>query len=89
MVTMDDCIKEMDAVGVEIGVVPFRKGMDNRDIAGLMQAYPDRFRVLCHLDPWDGAKALEDIDRYVGDGQAAGAVSYTHLDVYKRQGLRL
>lgn len=74
MVTMDDCIKEMDAVGVEIGVVPFRKGMDNRDIAGLMQAYPDRFRVLCHLDPWDGAKALEDIDRYVGDGQAAGVI---------------
>lgn len=73
-VTMQDCLREMDETGIAVGVVPFRKGMDNEDIGRLVQAYPGRFEVLCHIDPWDGPKALEDIERYVVRGPACGII---------------
>ena len=81
-VTMEDCIREMDEVGIAIGVVPFRKGMDNGDIERLVSAYPDRFQVLCHIDPWDGEEALKDVDRYVLHGKACGIIlepGQTHI----------
>ena len=73
-ITMDDCIREMDEVGIAVGVVPFRKGMDNNDIEKLIDEFPGRFQVLCHIDPWDREKALEDIDRDVLNGKAFGIV---------------
>ncbi len=71
---MDLLIEEMDAAGVAVGVVPVRKGGDNDDIRKIKEAYPGRFKGLAHIDPWDGAKALEDIDRYVAEGAADGII---------------
>lgn len=65
---MDKMIEEMDGAGIEVGVVPMRVGNDNNDIAELKKLYPGRFAGLAHIDPWDGKKALEDIDLYVGEG---------------------
>ncbi len=71
---MDKMIEEMDAAGVEVGVVPMRVGNDNHDIAELKKRYPGRFAGLAHIDPWDGKKALDDIDLYVGEGKADGII---------------
>ena len=71
---MDKMIKEMDGAGIEVGVVPMRVGNDNNDIAELKKLYPGRFAGLAHIDPWDGKKALEDIDLYVGEGKADGII---------------
>ncbi len=71
---MDKMIEEMDAAGIAVGVVPMRFGMDNGDIADLKKQYPGRFCGLAHIDPWDGAKALDDIDKYVGEGKADGII---------------
>ena len=71
---MDKMIEEMDGAGIEVGVVPMRVGNDNNDIAELKKLYPGRFAGLAHIDPWDGKKALEDIDLYVGEGKADGII---------------
>lgn len=71
---MDQMIAEMDAAGVAIGVVPMRLGNDNNDIVELKKRYPGRFCGLAHIDPWDGSKAIEDIDQYVGEGKADGII---------------
>ena len=73
--TMDDAIQLIDKANVSIGICPFRKGMDNADCIALAEAYPDRFRSLIHVDPWDGPKGLEEIDRYVLNGPAIGVIA--------------
>lgn len=71
---MDQLITEMDAAGIAVGVVPMRVGNDNNEIAELKKLYPGRFAGLAHIDPWDGTKALDDIDKYVGEGKADGII---------------
>ena len=71
---MEKMIQEMDAAGIVVGVVPMRKGNDNNDIEALKKAYPGRFAGLAHIDPFDGQKALDDIDLYVGPGKADGII---------------
>ena len=40
------------------------------------------------IDPWTGGKAGEEEAKEIGLGKySCGPVSYTHLDVYKRQKL--
>lgn len=72
--SMEDVMHVMDDANVAIGVCPFRKGMDNADCVTLAEKYPDRFRSLIHIDPWDGAEGLKDIDKYVVNGPAAGVI---------------
>lgn len=72
---MSDTIKAMDTAGIAIGVAPFRAGMDNEDCEKLFKEYPDRFKCLIHIDPWEiQNNALMDIDKYVVHGHAAGVI---------------
>lgn len=64
-------IGEMDAAGIEIGVIGSRTGTvkpgfdstTNEDVARLVAAYPGRFVGFGVVDSSDLATALEDIDR--------------------------
>jgi len=69
--SMNVLLKEMDEAGVEIGVVPYRYGQNQDDIAELMELYPTRFRCLAHVDPYGD---LSEIDKYIVHGKAAGAI---------------
>lgn len=68
--SMDSLIKEMDEAGIDIGMVSMRQGNDNNDIALIKQEYPGKFLGLAHINPCEGQKALEDIERYVINGAA-------------------
>lgn len=68
--SMDAMIKEMDEAGIAIGMVSMRQGNDNDDIARIKEEYPGRFLGMAHINPCEGQKALEDIDRYVINGAA-------------------
>lgn len=70
--SMDLLIREMDAAGVRVGVVPIRKENDNDDIGRLIRDYPGRFAGMAHIDPFEGEKALADIEKYVVNGPASG-----------------
>lgn len=72
--SMDELIKEMDEANVVKGVVPIRKENDNDDIARIQALYPGRFEGLAHIDPFEGEKALADIDKYVTNGPAKGII---------------
>ena len=54
---------------------------------GLMQMMPDTARGLGVKDPFNPEQNVMAGTRYIG--QLLKPVSYTHLDVYKRQGLGL
>lgn len=69
--SMELLLQEMDEAGVVIGVCPFRLGQDQDDIVRIMEAYPERFRCLAHVDPYGD---LSEIDRYIIHGKAAGAI---------------
>lgn len=71
---MKKMLDEMEEANIAVGVVPMRLGNDNNDIAELKKLYPGRFAGLAHIDPWDGTKALDDIDKYVGEGKADGII---------------
>ncbi len=72
--SMPALIEEMDEAGIGLGVVTMRVGNDNDDIARIKEEYPGRFKGLAHINPCDGKKALEDIDRYVHNGAADGII---------------
>ncbi len=72
--SMDYLIEEMDEANVVKAVVPIRKENDNDDIARIQAAYPGRFEGLAHIDPFEGQKALMDIDKYVINGPAKGII---------------
>lgn len=67
--SMDLMIKEMDEAGVEIGMVPFRKGQDTSDIAKLAEQYPNRFYCMAHIDPY-AEDPVKDIDEMIVNGPA-------------------
>ncbi len=72
--SMEMLIQEMDEAEVVKAVVPLRKESDNDDIGRIQAAYPGRFEGLAHIDPFDGPKALEEIDKYVTNGPAKGII---------------
>ena len=72
--SMEDLINEMDEANIRYGVVPFRKGQDNAEMVTLNAEYPDRFKCLAHVDPFEGQKALDDIDQAINDYGAAGII---------------
>ena len=71
--SMDLLMQEMDAAGVEVGVVPFRLGQDHDDMAKLIEQYPGRFACLAHIDPF-ADDPVADIDKWVVNGAAEGAI---------------
>ena len=72
--SMEYLIQEMDEANVVKGVIPIRKENDNDDIARIQELYPGRFEGLAHIDPFEGQKALDDIDKYVVNGPAKGII---------------
>jgi len=72
-------LKEMDAAGITMGVVPGRKsypflgGVDNADIAAIMEDYPGRFLGVAGIDPSNRQEAIEEIDKYVVNGPLIAA----------------
>lgn len=68
-------VKEMDQAGVEVGVI---SGFDNRAVAGVAQAFPDRFFGLAKLNPYDGVRAVRELERLVREeglrGMSVGAL---------------
>lgn len=73
--TMEDVLAEMDTAEVQIGVAPFRNGMNNADGEEMLKQYGARFRYLAHIDPWAGIeKAAEEIEKYVLNGHASGII---------------
>lgn len=71
--SMDLLVKEMDEAGVEIGMVPFRKGQDIADMAKLNELYPGRFYSMAHIDPY-AEDPVKDIDDLIVNGPAKLAI---------------
>ena len=68
--------RELAEAGIDRAVALIRRatGMRNDDLADLIAAYPEKVIGLVGIDPEEGEEALEDIDRYVLGGLAAGIV---------------
>lgn len=62
-------IKEMNENGIGAWF-NMRQGKANDDIAKIKEEYPSRFFGMAHINPCEGQKALEDIERYVINGIA-------------------
>ncbi|AGA69290.1 putative TIM-barrel fold metal-dependent hydrolase [Desulfitobacterium dichloroeliminans LMG P-21439] len=71
--SMDLLINEMNECGVEIGMVPFRKGQDQGDIGNLLDAYSERFQCMAHIDPY-AENPIKDIDDLIVEGRAKCAI---------------
>lgn len=63
---LEQFVREMDLAGVELCVVPERKNLGGEDggMFPLVSRYPGRFMVFPYIDPTDGERALEEIDRF-------------------------
>lgn len=74
--SMELLIKEMNEAGIDKGVVQIRLsiGMQNADLMDLLREYPDRFIGMIGVDPWQKEQAIEEIDRYILNGVAAGII---------------
>ena len=74
--SMDLFLAEMAAAGITQAVVQIRLsiGMQNADLAELLQQYPDKFIGMIGVDPWQREQAMTDIQRYVLEGPASGII---------------
>lgn len=72
--SMDEMFKEMDYFDIAKGVVCTRvtDGGSNDELVELLNLYPDRFIGMAHIEPADGPKAIENIQRYVLSGPCTG-----------------
>ena len=71
--SMAECLQEMDAAGVTIGVMPARYSgylgsTSNEAVKAIMDAHPGRFVGLAAIDPTERRKAIRDIDACVAMG---------------------
>ncbi len=68
--TEEELLRRMDALRIDRSIlIPFKpKGYDlspeNDRVLRAVQRYPDRFRAFLRVDPWQGAAALAEIDRF-------------------------
>lgn len=67
-------LQEMDEAGVDKAVVPARKlyHVTNDDLLVLLEQHGDRFYGMAGIDPLDGEKALQEIDKYILNGPCVG-----------------
>lgn len=72
--SVDLLIQEMDEAGIELAVVPGRKafGVTNEELFELSHKYPGRFIIFPSVDPLEGQKALDEVDKYVVHGEGRG-----------------
>lgn len=72
--SFDELIEELDRAGIEKAVVPGRGFIDisNDDLFELTEKYPGRFIIFPFIDPLEGQKALDDIDKYIINGKGKG-----------------
>jgi hypothetical protein len=70
----DEFLKELDEAGIDKAVIPGRglRGISNDALIELVEKYPDRFIAFPYVDPLEGQKALDDIDKYVINGKGVG-----------------
>lgn len=74
--SMEQLIKEMDELHIAKAVVPARNAfhIPNAEMEQLLREYPGRFLTFAQVSPLDGKQALEEIQRYVVEGQCTGVV---------------
>ena len=83
--SLDDCLAEMDAAGIDFAIAPGRKGqdhmwVDNQDVVDLTEDYPDRFAGIASIFPEDPMEYnLEQIKKYCIDGPLLGVSLETGL----------
>lgn len=66
---MDQFVESMDAAGVERGVI----GLNNNDRVGeILKEYPDRFIGFAKVNPFDGMRAVREVERLVREEGFAG-----------------
>lgn len=72
--SFDEFLEELDRAGIDKAVIPGRglKGISNDALIELAEKYPDRFIAFPYVDPLEGQKALDDIDKYVINGKGQG-----------------
>ena len=89
---MDLFIREMDAAGVDYGVVPYRAAWsdpvnnraktNNQDLVDLIEKYPDRFIGVAGISPSYSTveECLFDIDKYCVNGPLKGISMEPFMD---------
>lgn len=60
--SLDSFIGTMDEAGVQMGVIG---GASNANLAKYIQAAPDRFFGLARINPYDGMRAVRELERLV------------------------
>ncbi len=70
----EEFLRELDDAGIDKAVIPGRglKGISNDALIELVEKYPDRFIAFPYVDPLEGQKALDEIDKYVINGKGVG-----------------
>ena len=61
----------------------------NLDLLQWICGMPSKVQDFCHIGKWPDVEIEDDVTAYLEfpDGAPGVSVSYTHLDVYKRQAL--
>jgi len=66
---LDRFVGDMERAGVEVGVVT---GVPNGTIAEVIRTYPGRFVGFAALSPYDGMRAVRELERLVRDHRLGG-----------------
>ena len=87
-VGMDELIARMDAAGIEKALLlctrtgskyhGFSNQLSYEYVADIVQKYPDRFRALAGLDPWEGMEGVRNLEHAVKELGFVGAHLYPH-----------
>lgn len=67
--SLDTFVSMMDEAGVEKGV--FRSVLNDQTVE-IVNRYPDRFIGLAYLSPYDGMRAVRELERLVREGGLSG-----------------
>lgn len=78
--SMELLLQEMEEAGITRAVIPGRKTnpnfgvVDNEDIKNIIKLYPNKFIGMAGIDPLEGEGAIEEIEKYVVNGDFKGIV---------------
>lgn len=73
--SFDEFMEELDRADIEKAVIPGRGFIDNisnDELFEFADKYDGRFIIFPFIDPLEGRKALDDIDKYVINGKGKG-----------------
>ncbi len=73
--SMDLMLQEMEDADIGLAVVPGRGalGVTNDELFEMSHKYPGKFIIFPYINPLEGKKALNDIDKYIVCGEGKGA----------------